>query len=238
LKAFLLAVAVIDDLGAIMIIALFYTGALNVTALAAAAVCIVILAVMNARGVDRLPAYLVVAFVLWICMWKSGASATLAGVIAALFVPMKSLDGSRSPLHDLAHALKLPVLFGIMPIFAFANAGVPLYGLGLGDLVKPVTLGIAAGLFLGKPIGITLATFATVKSGLGRLPEGATWLQVLGVAWIAGIGFTMSLFIGTLAFPGDDMQNQVRLGVMLGSLLSTTAGVLVLNAARSRRAGA
>ena len=227
LKAFLLAVAVIDDLGAILVIALFYTGELGTTALLVSAAMIAALVIMNRAGVDRLWPYLLVGLALWLAMSKSGISPTLAGVIAAITVPLKAKDGVTSPLHDLAHALKIPVLFVIMPVFAFANAGVPLFGLGLSDLLAPVTLGIALGLFIGKPIGIGLATYLAVKSGAGRLPDGTDWLKVIGVACIAGIGFTMSLFIGALAFP-EAMQDQVRLGVLVGSLLSTIAGVLIL----------
>lgn len=233
LKAFLLAVAVIDDLGAILIIALFYTAEFHLLALLVSAALIAVMVILNLRGIAAIPPYLALGLVLWVAMSQSGISPTLAGVIAALCVPLAGPGGTK-PLMDLAHALKLPVLFLVMPIFAFANAGVSLLSLGLADFAKPLTLGIALGLLLGKPVGITLAAWATVRIGLGRLPEGATWVQVLGVAFIAGIGFTMSLFIGALAFPVDDMQNPVRLGVLSGSLLATAAGVVVLLVAHQR----
>jgi Na+:H+ antiporter, NhaA family len=229
LKAFLLAVAVIDDLGAILIIAFFYTAGLDLAALAAVAVVVAIMAVLNWRNVSNLWIYLALGVVLWIFVYRSGVNPTLAGVITALFIPLKALDGLKSPLHDLAHAIKWPVTFLIMPIFAFANAGVSLQGLTLPDLAQPVTSGIALGLLLGKPIGITLFTLLVVKLGIARLPEGVTWTQVVGVGFIAGIGFTMSLFVGVLAFEGmDQMMNQVRLGVLSGSTLAALIGALIL----------
>ena len=152
-------------------------------------------------------------------------------VITALFVPMRNADNSVHPLHDLVGKLKFSVVFLIMPIFAFANAGVPLTGLGLGDMLHPVTSGIALGLLIGKPIGITLLVYIAVRSGLARLPDKSSWLQVVGVAFIAGIGFTMSLFIGVLAFGDGDLMNKVRLGVLLGSTLAALCGVAVLVAA-------
>ncbi len=178
--------------------------------------------------------YLIVGVVLWVLTLQSGINATLAGVIMAFFIPLKAVGGS-SPLHRLEQTLWAPVNFGIMPIFAFANAGVPLLGLALADLFKPLTLGIALGLFIGKPIGITLAVFLTVKSGLARLPSGATWSEIAGMACLAGIGFTMSLFIGALAFADEALLDQVRLGVLGGSLLSTIMGVLVILALARRR---
>ncbi len=229
LKAFLLAVAVIDDLGAILIIAFFYTAGLDLGALAAVAVVVAIMAVLNWRNVSNLWIYLALGVILWIFVYRSGVNPTLAGVITALFIPLKALDGVKSPLHDLAHAIKWPVTFLIMPIFAFANAGVSLQGLTLPDLAQPVTSGIALGLLLGKPIGITLFTLLVVKLGIARLPEGVTWTQVVGVGFIAGIGFTMSLFVGVLAFEGmDQMMNQVRLGVLSGSTLAALIGALIL----------
>jgi NhaA family Na+:H+ antiporter len=231
LKAFLLAVAVIDDLGAILIIAVFYTAQISLGALGLAALAIVALGLLNLRGVTRIMPYMLVGVALWLFVLKSGVNPTLAGVITALFVPMRSADDSVHPLHDLVGKLKFSVVFLIMPIFAFANAGVPLTGLGLGDLLHPVTSGIALGLVVGKPIGITLLVYLAVRSGLARLPDKSTWLQVVGVAFIAGIGFTMSLFIGVLAFGDGDLMNKVRLGVLLGSTLAALAGVVVLIAA-------
>jgi Na+:H+ antiporter, NhaA family len=232
LKAFLLAVAVIDDLGAILIIAFFYTAGLDWVWMAATVAICGVLWVMNARGVSSIPAYLAVGVVLWVAIYHTGVTSTLAGVVVALFIPLKSRDGSWSPLHSLVSALKAPVNFFIMPVFAFANAGVPLGGLGLADLTHPITMGIAMGLLVGKPIGITLLVWLTVRSGVARLPDGSTWMLVLGVAFIAGIGFTMSLFIGALAFPTDEFMNKVRLGVLSGSLLAAFCGAAVILLAR------
>jgi NhaA family Na+:H+ antiporter len=166
---------------------------------------------------------------------KSGVHATLAGVVAALFVPVRAQDGSPGPLHAFEADLKLPVYFGIMPLFAFANAGVSLFGISLGGLAAPVTAGVALGLMLGKPIGVIGATLALVASGLGRLPEGVTWTHMVGAGCLAGIGFTMSLFIGTLAFVEPNTLNEVRLGVLGGSIVSAVAGILVLLAASRKK---
>ncbi len=231
LKAFLLAVAVIDDLGAILIIAFVYTPALDLVGFGLTAAVIAILWLMNWRHVTSIAAYMVMGLVLWLAIYQSGVSPTLAGVIVALFVPLKTKDRTGSPLHDLAGLLKSPVNFAIMPVFAFANAGVPLAGMTLDQFATPVTLGIAAGLLVGKPIGIFVLTWATVKTRLARLPEASSWLQVGGVGFIAGIGFTMSLFIGSLAFPTDALMNQVRLGVLSGSVLAALIGAGVLYAA-------
>jgi NhaA family Na+:H+ antiporter len=237
LKAFLLAVAVIDDLGAILIIALFYTGGISLLPLAVALLLIGGLALLNARGVDRLWPYLAVGAALWIAVHHSGVNPTLAGVVVALFVPMRTATGDESPLHRLGHALKGAVTFAIMPIFAFANAGVALAGLGLAEAARPVTLGVALGLLVGKPVGITLSAWLATRSGYARLPEGASWTQIVGIGALAGIGFTMSLFIGVLAFGEGAIMEQVRLGVLIGSLAATLLGVLLL-LTRSSRAGA
>jgi NhaA family Na+:H+ antiporter len=228
LKAFLLAVAVIDDLGAILVIAAFYTAEISLVALAWAAGAVLALAVFNAAGVTRLAPYLLVGAVLWFCVLKSGVNPTLAGVVTALFVPLHGTGARAHPLHDLVHALKFPVLFVIMPVFALANAGVPLVGLGFDEIAHPVTAGIALGLALGKPMGILLCVFVVVRAGLAHLPAGASWAQVAGIACIAGIGFTMSLFIGALAFTDGSLMNQVRLGVLAGSTVSALAGVAIL----------
>lgn len=239
LKAFLLAVAVIDDLGAILVIAAFYTTEISLVALVWAAGALLLLGVMNTAGVTRLAPYLLVGTVLWLCVLKSGVNPTLAGVVTALFVPLHGAGARAHPLHDLVHALKFAVLFVIMPVFALANAGVPLVGLGFGDLAHPVTAGIALGLALGKPIGILLCVLVVVRLGLAYLPPGATWAQVSGVACIAGIGFTMSLFIGALAFADGALMNQVRLGVLAGSSVAALVGVtILLLAARAAALGA
>jgi NhaA family Na+:H+ antiporter len=226
LKAFLLAVAVIDDLGAIAIIALFYTDTLHMLPLAVSAGLVAVMAAVNLAGVARQSVYLVLGFALWLALAKSGVSPTLAGVAAAAFVPMRGPHGG-SPLHKLEYALKAPIAFFIMPVFAFANAGVSFAGFGYGLLRHPVTAGIILGLAVGKPIGIAGATWLAIRTGIGRPPEGATGPQIIGAGFIAGIGFTMSLFVGALAYP-EDMQDRVRVGVLMGSLFSACAGATML----------
>ena len=229
LKIFLLALAIMDDLGAIVIIAVFYTADLSVISLGLAAAGIVMLALFNVFGVVRLAAYVMVGLAVWVCVVKSGVHATLAGVAVALFIPLKAkTEDDRSPLEHLEHTLHPWVAFAILPFFAFANAGVSLEGLTPASLFTPVPLGIAAGLFIGKQVGVFGFTYGAVRLGLARRPEGVTWLHVSGLALLTGIGFTMSLFIGTLAF--DDMAHAtgVRLGVLLGSLLSAVGGYVLL----------
>lgn len=227
LKAFLLAVAVIDDLGAIVIIALFYTETLHLVPLLVAAGCIGALAGCALIRVVRSRAYVLIGAMLWLALSKSGVSPTLAGVATALFVPMRDPRTGESPLRALEHALKAPIAYGIMPVFAFANAGVSLGGAGGGTLAHPVTLGVALGLLVGKPVGILGATWLAVRAGLAVLPQGARWMQVLGVGFIAGIGFTMSLFVGTLAFD-EALQDRVKVGVLAGSLVAALCGATVL----------
>jgi NhaA family Na+:H+ antiporter len=245
LKAFLLAVAVIDDVGAILIIALFYTEQVQYWALGLAAAACAVLLALNLAGIRRLAPYLLAGAALWVFLMESGVSATLAGVLLALFVPLTvrhrappatlptGEGGGHSPLHTLMARLKASVLFLIMPVFALANAGVPLGGIGPDQLGHPVTMGIAIGLFLGKPAGILACVWLVTRSGLARLPDGADWLRLLGIAWIAGIGFTMSLFIGVLAFEAAPaLLDQVRLGVLMGSTASALAGVAMVLLAR------
>jgi NhaA family Na+:H+ antiporter len=235
LKAFLLAVAVIDDIGAILIIAVFYTAEVHPWALGGAAATAALLLALNLAGVRRLAPYMLVGLVLWLFFMKSGVSATLAGVLLAFFIPLRAADAEgESPLHLLMAKLKTSVLFIIMPVFALANAGVPLGGLGLEALAHPVTAGIALGLFIGKPVGILACVWLVTRLGVARLPEGADWLGLLGVAWLAGIGFTMSLFIGVLAFETAGLLDQVRLGVLAGSTLAALAGAGVIMAAAAR----
>jgi Na+:H+ antiporter, NhaA family len=234
LRAFILAVAVIDDLGAILVIAVFYTAQIDTQALMLAAIAVGGMLALNLAGVVRLWPYLLAGVALWLCILQSGVNPTLAGVITAMFVPMRNTAGSVHPLHALTDNLRFSVAFIIIPLFAFANAGVPLGGLGLADVAHPVTAGITLGLLVGKPLGITLAVFMTVRAGLARLPQGADWLQMAGVGFVAGIGFTMSLFIGALAFGEGDLMNMVRLGVLLGSLLAATTGVVILMLAARR----
>jgi len=238
LKIFLLALAIMDDLGAIVIIALFYTAELSLAALGLAAVGLAVLVLLNRLGVMRIAAYILVGIFLWVCVLKSGVHATLAGVATAFAIPLRTRDApSRygdSPLRQLEHMLHPWVAFGILPVFAFANAGVPLDGLTFGSLLEPVPLGIALGLFLGKQVGVMAFTWAAIRLGAGRLPSGASWVQFYGMAVLTGIGFTMSLFIGGLAFNDEGYSAAVRIGVLSGSLLSAVVGYAVLFAASGR----
>ncbi len=228
LKIFLLALAIIDDLGAIIIIALFYTSELSLMALIVAGTGTAVLIAFNYLGVVRLWLYILVGIVIWVAVLKSGVHATLAGVIIALTIPLRTPGEEPSPLEDAEHALHGFVALGVMPIFAFANAGVHLEGLSFADLLAPIPLGIALGLFVGKQIGVFGFAFAGARLGLCSLPPGISWLQIYGTALLAGIGFTMSLFIGTLAFADPEHAAAVRLGVLSGSLLSGIGGFVVL----------
>jgi NhaA family Na+:H+ antiporter len=225
-------------------IALFYTSQLSVSVLAIAVLGCAALAMLNARGVCKVAPYLLVGLVIWVCVLKSGVHATLAGVLIALFIPIRSNTATRedyrdedhaSPLKRLEHALSPWVAFGVMPLFAFANAGVSLWGLSFTDLFAGIPLGIAAGLFIGKQIGIFGATWVVVKLGIARMPDGVTWLQIYGVSIIAGIGFTMSLFIGTLAYADPAHASGVRIGVLAGSFASAVLGILVLRFATATK---
>lgn len=237
LKIFLLALAIIDDLGAIIIIALFYTADLSLLSLGLAAIGLVGLLFLNRMNVRRITPYVLIGIFIWVCVLKSGVHATLAGVAVAFFVPFKGeADTEHSPLRRAEHGLHPWVSFAIMPIFAFANAGVPLGGVSLETFSHPLTLGIALGLFLGKQVGVLLAVLAGVALRLCQRPAGASWLQIYGVALLTGIGFTMSLFIGGLAFPDPALAAEIRLGVIGGSLLSAVSGFAVLRLSASRRA--
>ncbi len=230
LKVFLTTLAIVDDLGAILIIAVFYTGHLSFAAMAVAGVCIVGLAALNISGVRRLGPYMLIGVVLWVSVLKSGVHATLSGVVLAMFIPLKSAgepDAVRPAIH-LEHVLKPWAAWFIMPVFAFANAGLSLAGLSPAILVERVPLGIAAGLFLGKQAGIMLGAGLLILLGVAAMPAGASWRRLYGVAILGGIGFTMSLFIGTLAFAGQSFEAQVKLGVIVGSLLSAVVGYAVL----------
>jgi Na+:H+ antiporter, NhaA family len=206
---------------------LFYTSSLSFLALTGAAVCLVALLVLNRSGVVSMGAYILVGLVLWFCVLKSGVHATLAGVALGLFIPLRRNDGS-SPLHELEHALHPYVKWLVLPLFAFANAGLPLTGLSFANLSQSVPLGIIAGLTLGKPIGVMFTVFAFVKLGLAKLPMHANWQHMFGVSCLAGIGFTMSLFIGGLAFSDASYTSQVRVGVVMASVLSLILGLAVL----------
>lgn len=229
LKVFLLALAIIDDLGAIVIIAAFYTSDLAVEALALAAIGTAALVVLNRLAVASLTPYVLIGAFIWFCVLKSGVHATLAGVIVALAVPLRT-EG-RAPYSPLAAAeegLHPWVAFGVLPLFAFANAGVSLEGMTLAKLFGPVPLGIALGLLVGKPLGIALSVWLAEAAGVGKRPSEVTWGQLAGVGVVAGIGFTMSLFIGMLAFPDGSRAADVRIGVLVGSVLAAAAGLGVL----------
>lgn len=229
LKVFLLALAIIDDLAAIIIIALFYTSNLSMAALAAAAVGIAVLVVLNRAGVVRIAPYMLIGVFIWLFVLKSGVHATLAGVAVALAVPMAQGKADEdSTLHRLEHMLHPWVAYGILPIFAFANAGVSLAGITFASILQPIPLGILLGLFVGKTFGIAGASWLAVQAGWCTKPEGANWLQMVGVAMLGGIGFTMSLFIGMLAFPDPSYAAAIRIGVLTGSIMAAFVGSAIL----------
>ncbi|TPI71380.1 Na+/H+ antiporter NhaA [Mesorhizobium sp. B3-1-3] len=234
LKVFLTALAIIDDLGAVIIIALFYTSGLSLAYLAAAFVVIALLVVLNRMRAMKLWPYLVLGALLWVLVLKSGVHATLAGVALALTIPLErspgiSHDLEQSPLHRLEHGLHKLVPFLVIPIFGFANAGVSLGGLSFAALVEPLTLGVAAGLVLGKLVGVFGSSALAIRFGLADLPVNAGWLHMLGISLLCGIGFTMSLFIGLLAFASDPaLQDAVKVGILAGSLVAALLGAAIL----------
>ncbi|WP_209880085.1 Na+/H+ antiporter NhaA [Azospirillum soli] len=248
LRIFLLALAIMDDLGAIVIIAAFYSHGIVPTALGFAAIAGLGLFWMNLIGVRSLTPYMLLGLVLWVCVLKSGIHATLAGVALAFAIPLRG-DGNgngnghehgngheESPLHRLEHALHPWVAYLILPVFALANAGVSLAGITPASLAEPVPLGIALGLFVGKQVGVMLTSWLAVRFGLSALPAGAGWVQFYGVSVLTGIGFTMSLFIGNLAFPDPEHAVAVRLGVLAGSIASALFGYALLYVAGATRA--
>ena len=230
LKVFLLALAIFDDLAAVIIIAVFYSQDLSSTALLLAGTALLLAVAMNKANVTRTSGYILLGFVLWLAVLKSGVHATLAGVLIALCIPMRDQDG-HSPLQSLEHDLHAPVAFVILPVFAFANAGLALGNIAWIDITNPVTLGIILGLLLGKPVGILLFVGLSVVSGFATLPKDVNWSQLLGAAFACGIGFTMSLFIASLAFKhsGGAYFSGDRLGILIGSAMSGLAGYLVLH---------
>ena len=238
LKVFLAAVAIIDDLGAIVVIALFYTDKLSVTALAGAAVGLTALFALNRSKVMRIDVYVAVGLLIWVFVLKSGVHATLAGVLTAMAIPVRDADGG-SPLLRVEHGLHPWVAFLILPVFGFCNAGVNLAGANLATLLQPVTLGITLGLLFGKAVGVFGTSWLMLRAGLATAPAGASNVQLLGVCVLCGIGFTMSLFIGGLAFEGLDAvyETKLKLGVLAGSLLSALVGVAILVAAARVRRG-
>lgn len=237
LKLFLMTLAIVDDLGAIIIIAIFYTSDLSLTSLAVAAGALLVLFILNRKGVLDFAPYLLVGLVLWAAVLKSGVHATLAGVLIAFFIPFRKQPGEKkTQLEMLEHDLHPVVAYGILPLFAFANTGISFSGITAQSFTHSVPLGIAAGLFIGNQIGVLGFSWLAIKSGMARLPTGAGWLQMYGIALLCGIGFTMSLFISSLAFqesaqtvPVDD-----RLGILIGSLLSGLLGYAVLRMASSQ----
>jgi len=232
LKLFLTTVAIVDDMGAVAIIALFYTHGLALAALGGAAAVAAAMFALNRAGVKALWPYLIGFAVLWLLVLMSGVHATIAGVVTAMLIPGGG-EGEHSPLHRLEHALSPWVAFAIVPLFGFANAGVSLSGMSMATLAQPLVLGIALALFLGKQAGIFASIRLAATFKLAQPPEGASWAQVYGVALLCGVGFTMSLFIGGLAFPGTEaMIDQVKVGVLVGSLLSALAGFAVLRFGR------
>ncbi len=234
LKVFVLALAIIDDIGAIIIIAVFYTDAIALSSLMVASVAIIGLVILNRFRVVQIAPYVIIGLVLWISVLKSGVHATLAGVVLAMFIPMYHPDSKeRSPLREIEDSVHPTVAFAVLPLFAFANAGVPFSGLTAETLFSTVTVGIAAGLFFGKQIGVALFTYTAIALGIAKRPEGASWLQIYGVSVLTGIGFTMSLFVGTLALDPIAYSESVRIGVLVGSVLSGIVGVGVLIAGSS-----
>jgi NhaA family Na+:H+ antiporter len=238
LKLFLMTLAIIDDLGAIIVIAIFYSTDLSGASLAGAAACLIALIAMNRLGLVKLGPYMIVGLILWVCVLKSGVHATLAGVTLAFCIPLRTKNAEPSPLLTLEHALHPWVAYAILPLFAFANAGVSLVGVNLESFTHHVPMGIAAGLLLGKTVGVLGFTWVMVKTGLAALPAGANWGQVLGVAVLCGIGFTMSLFVGSLAFvPGSsEYAGMDRMGILTGSILAALIGYAVTAMASRKQA--
>ncbi|MDA5192415.1 Na+/H+ antiporter NhaA [Govanella unica] len=237
LKVLLTSVAVIDDLGAIVIIAIFYTSSLSVLSLVLSAAALIGLYVMNRRGVVALAPYLLLGAFLWVCVLNSGVHATLAGVAIAFAIPLRATNlRGNSPARVLEKMLHPWVAYGILPLFAFVNAGLPLLGLTLQDLFASIPLGIALGLILGKPVGIMLGLFICIGLFSVRKPEAVEWSQLFGMSILTGIGFTMSLFIGGLAYTSLEAANEVRLGVLVGSIVSGVSGYLVLRMLSGKKA--
>jgi len=231
IKIFLTSLAIFDDIGAIIIIAVFYTAKISLTALIVVSCCVLILTLLNKRNTESKSLYLLVGLIMWVAMLKSGVHATLAGVILAMFIPIKSKTNSQySPLKSLEHDLHFAVAFFVLPIFAFANAGINFTGVGAEHILHSVPLGIALGLFVGKQIGIFGICWVAIKLNLTKLPDGISWGSLYGTAVLCGIGFTMSLFIGSLAFEESGVYRlfDERLGIIIGSLASGVFGYIVL----------
>ncbi|MBY7942800.1 Na+/H+ antiporter NhaA [Vibrio fluvialis] len=230
LKVFLLALAIIDDLGVVVIIALFYTSDLSTIALTVGFIMTAVLFMLNAKHATKLSAYLIVGLILWVAVLKSGVHATLAGVVIGFAIPLKGNKGEHSPLKHLEHALHPYVAFGILPLFAFANAGISLEGVSFSSLASTLPLGVALGLLIGKPLGIFSFSVIAVKAGVAKLPEGINFKHIFAVSVLCGIGFTMSIFISSLAFGSAnvDYDTYARLGILMGSTTAAILGYVLL----------
>ncbi|YCO05445.1 Na+/H+ antiporter NhaA [Vibrio sp. VNB-15] len=238
LKVFLLALAIIDDLGVVVIIALFYTGDLSTMALLVGFAMTGLLFMLNAKGVTKLTPYMIVGAILWFAVLKSGVHATLAGVVIGFAIPLKGKKGEHSPLKHMEHALHPYVAFGILPLFAFANAGISLEGVSMSGLTSMLPLGIALGLLVGKPLGIFTFSWAAVKLGIAKLPQGVNFIHIFAVSVLCGIGFTMSIFISSLAFGNvsPEFDTYARLGILMGSTTAAVLGYALLHFSLPKKA--
>ncbi|MFN1515359.1 Na+/H+ antiporter NhaA [Vibrio owensii] len=238
LKVFLLALAIIDDLGVVVIIALFYTGDLSTMALVVGFIMTGVLFMLNAKNVTKLTPYMIVGAILWFAVLKSGVHATLAGVVIGFAIPLKGKKGEHSPLKHMEHALHPYVAFGILPLFAFANAGISLEGVSMSGLTSMLPLGIALGLLVGKPLGIFTFSWAAVKMGIAKLPEGVNFMHIFAVSVLCGIGFTMSIFISSLAFGNvsPEFDTYARLGILMGSTTAAVLGYALLHFSLPKKA--
>lgn len=238
LKVFLLALAIIDDLGVVVIIALFYTGDLSTSALAVGFAMTAALFILNSKKVTKLTPYMIVGAILWFAVLKSGVHATLAGVVIGFAIPLQGKKGEHSPLKHMEHALHPYVAFGILPLFAFANAGISLEGVSLDGLTSMLPLGIALGLLIGKPLGIFSFSWLAVKSGIAKLPEGISFVHIFAVSVLCGIGFTMSIFISSLAFGSvnAEFDTYARLGILMGSTTAAVLGYFLLHVSLPKKA--
>ncbi len=238
LKILLTSVAIFDDLGAILIIASFYTETIDFHALSVVGICLLVLLFVNYQHVESKSLYVLIGVIMWAAMLKSGIHATLAGVLLAMFIPIESkVEIHGSPLKEMEHDLHSVVNFFILPVFAFANAGLPLMNLSLEQVIHPVPMGIALGLFIGKPLGIFILGWLVVKLKLVELPKNTSWMSLFGLSLLCGVGFTMSLFIGSLAFgeSGNNVVFDERLGILLGSLVSGIVGYFVVRASLAQQ---
>ncbi|ARV72386.1 Na+/H+ antiporter NhaA [Vibrio campbellii] len=238
LKVFLLALAIIDDLGVVVIIALFYTGDLSTMALLVGFVMTGVLFMLNAKEVTKLTPYMIVGAILWLAVLKSGVHATLAGVVIGFAIPLKGKKGEHSPLKHMEHALHSYVAFGILPLFAFTNAGISLEGVSMSGLTSMLPLGIALGLLVGKPLGIFTFSWAAVKLGIAKLPQGVNFIHIFAVSVLCGIGFTMSIFISSLAFANvsPEFDTYARLGILMGSTTAAIIGYALLHFSLPKKA--